>query len=840
MAHARILTAAAVALFLAPLAAQDPGPGAPKPAGEAPGAGDPQARARDAVARELPKLRDPAVQAGLAAALARALEARRGDLSGASRDAAARAFEGDVEKALADTAGPTLARALAAPLAASLLEAGRAGPLEGPEALAGAVTRLLGSEDAAAIFERLVRPTLLASRDTRPEKVRLGEELAAIEARIAREEQSLSEARAAAAAGLQKLRQAQVLEGLGRSLAEAFTARRDEIRGEQIAAVADELEREASRMIAEASAPVLASVLAGHVSSAFLDAARKPSIDGPALLKGVLEDVVGNEPPDAVFDALLRPGLSQALTEAEARRQVVRDRLEAIARQEARLRSGIPMGMVEIPAGTYRIGIDDADIRALAQALGYRTQMEAVLHAYHSSPSRTETLPAFYIDENEVICRWYLAYLAEHPRAMVPRYWPNGRCPDDWLDRPLTGISFEQAVAFARWMGRRLPTEVEWEAAARSPTGTGRSQEKYFWTWGDKWDPRQIRCNFDGALSHPARALVRDGFPKLTPPGTFPDSRTLQGVNDLLGNANEFTTTPFLPYKGFKRVEINKRSLSEADFDEEMVTVRGGDFGKKDILVTTFARWGIRPQVTANYVGFRTAASKDRGADLFAYLAADGDILSWQADYHPLPSDQLVGRRGALFHLEDPTWFYCLQSGGFDVEAELPCSARYVAAASRVAEDFRDLNTLRQLARGAPEEAIAIGYIKLDYPSLDPPLPAGHYFVRWQNSVKKVEETEDTADGGGPKPRTGPPKKPVMLPEALLVEQRGVKDPAVVRIESFPPPIVSAQIPTRIAKSPGSDLLEFTFAFPIKYQAKKTFSVTLRLRFASEVVQALE
>jgi len=153
--------------------------------------------------------------------------------------------------------------------------------------------------------------------------------------------------------------------------------------------------------------------------------------------------------------------------------------------------AGAPSGMLLVPGGTYRTG---GEIR----------------------PLRDVALDSFYIDSTEVTVRAYQLYvLADSTRRRTPPW----RSPPD-PDWPVTGVLWTEAQQFCAWrMGGRLPTEDQWEAAARGPQG---------WTypWGNLWEP--------------GHANAGSQADSLTRVGRYPSGRSFVGAVDMIGNAWEW------------------------------------------------------------------------------------------------------------------------------------------------------------------------------------------------------------------------------------------------------------------------------------------------------------
>lgn len=187
----------------------------------------------------------------------------------------------------------------------------------------------------------------------------------------------------------------------------------------------------------------------------------------------------------------------------------------------------------------------------------------------------------------------------DKPRV-EPLYWA---AEQDWGTglftqtdlHPVVGVTYYEAEAYCKWAGARLPTEAEWEKAARW-TGT----HSNIWPWGDTWDPK--KCN-----NSPIHRPARGGVNKLqsSPVGSFPDGASPCGCMDMVGNGWEWVSDWAVSYAG-----------SPASFDHTNAFrfVRGGcwddDAGP---CRCAFREWYLPPDSTGtgpgdcDYVGFRIA-----------------------------------------------------------------------------------------------------------------------------------------------------------------------------------------------------------------------------------------
>jgi iron(II)-dependent oxidoreductase len=156
-------------------------------------------------------------------------------------------------------------------------------------------------------------------------------------------------------------------------------------------------------------------------------------------------------------------------------------------------------------------------------------------------------------------------------------------------DEPVVHVCLYEAQAYAAWAGRRLPTEAEWEKAARWDPVSQRSRR---YPWGDE-DPTPERANLGQLHLRPA------------PAGSYPAGASPYGVHQLIGDVWEWTSSTFGPYAGFEVFPYAE--YSKVFFGEDYYVLRGGSFGTDRAACRgTFRNWDypIRRQI---FAGFRTA-----------------------------------------------------------------------------------------------------------------------------------------------------------------------------------------------------------------------------------------
>jgi len=171
------------------------------------------------------------------------------------------------------------------------------------------------------------------------------------------------------------------------------------------------------------------------------------------------------------------------------------------------------------------------------------------------------------------------------------RWWRTWFGADEPVppEEPVCHVGYHEAAAFARWAGKRLPTEAEWEKAARFDPATGRSRR---YPWGDD-DPTPAHANLGQRHLRPA------------PAGSYPAGASPLGVRQLIGDVWEWTSTAFAGYPGFAAFPY--REYSEVFFGGEHKVLRGGSFGTDEAACRgTFRNWDypIRRQI---FAGFRCA-----------------------------------------------------------------------------------------------------------------------------------------------------------------------------------------------------------------------------------------
>ncbi len=221
-----------------------------------------------------------------------------------------------------------------------------------------------------------------------------------------------------------------------------------------------------------------------------------------------------------------------------------------------------PDGMVYVAGGTFEMGRNDGD--------------------EYERPAHSVTVSSFYIDKYEVTREQYAKFI-EATNRLPPSTWVNGRYPPDEAQLPVVGVNWIEANAYAQWAGKRLPTEAEWEFAARGTDGR-------LYPWGDEWRPDIVN----------AGKTVR----KFVEVGSHPENASPSGAYDMAGNAWEWTASTLAAYPG--------GAISQQNAGDYKI-IRGGSSPKNPQEATVTFRGYVLPRGENvddyNSTGFRCVIS---------------------------------------------------------------------------------------------------------------------------------------------------------------------------------------------------------------------------------------
>jgi len=249
-------------------------------------------------------------------------------------------------------------------------------------------------------------------------------------------------------------------------------------------------------------------------------------------------------------------------------------------------RAAIPFGW-DNEFGRHRIEVEafeidvhnvtNADFLEFVDAGGYRTRELWSETGWEWRECEGIAHPAFWVRDGS---RWDWRGMFEN--IALPPAWP-------------VYVSGEEAAAFARWRGRRLPTEAEYHRAAFGTPGRSDTDAERDFPWGDA-APDATRGNFDFASWEPV------------PVGARPLGASAWGVQDLVGNGWEWTSTAFAPFRGFESM-ASYPEYSADFFDGQHYVIKGASPATaRELVRRSFRNW-FRPNYPFVYAKFRTAIS---------------------------------------------------------------------------------------------------------------------------------------------------------------------------------------------------------------------------------------
>ncbi len=254
--------------------------------------------------------------------------------------------------------------------------------------------------------------------------------------------------------------------------------------------------------------------------------------------------------------------------------------------------------MVLVPAGPFTMGSDPELGLAACQALRIGLEDECQLSWYEDeAPVHTVTLDDFYIDQYEVTNAQYAACVdvgvcdpAESSSYTRNSYYDN----PEYNQYPVIGVDWSQARTYCEWRGDRLPTEAEWEKAAR-----GTDERQY--PWGNEFDGSRLNfcdssCEFDWANQE-----YDDGYADTAPVGSYPDGVSPYNVYDLGGNVWEWVQSEYQPYP--YQADDGRENLNSTN----VRVLRGGSWSFVGLNTRASNRYVNESASTINVIGFRCA-----------------------------------------------------------------------------------------------------------------------------------------------------------------------------------------------------------------------------------------
>lgn len=260
--------------------------------------------------------------------------------------------------------------------------------------------------------------------------------------------------------------------------------------------------------------------------------------------------------------------------------------------------------MVWVPPGTFTMGMNAAEATSIASSLGY-SHYHAIA-AEEWFPARLRFVSGYFVDKYEVTCGQWNRYTNETKYvSMLPKGPPSA--PGGQIDRfPATSVTWAEAQQYANWFGKQLPTEAQWEKAARGTDGR-------WYPWGNE-PPTAERGCFPLGDKPAAYAM---------PVGSFPAGASPYGCLDMAGNVYEWTSEWLEAYPNNPE---SKRMLSYTG--HRCGALRGGSFYHAMHALGCAKRFGLEPGETYYHIGFRTVWEPPEGYFKSAQFKRDAGGLN--------------------------------------------------------------------------------------------------------------------------------------------------------------------------------------------------------------------
>ena len=239
--------------------------------------------------------------------------------------------------------------------------------------------------------------------------------------------------------------------------------------------------------------------------------------------------------------------------------------------------------MVFVPAGPFVRGSNEGQIAAWTAACGGGCRNDEFLD---EAPQRTINLSSFFIDRTEVTVEQFKEFVAatgyqttaERKGDPIQYTWRQFDAPDR-QDHPVRWMSWDDASAYCQWAGKRLPTEAEWEKAARGADGRS-------WPWGNEWD--------DGRVPHNNASAV----------ASYPNGASPYGALGMAGNVWEWVADWYSA--NYYGAAPDSDPAGPAQTSDKVL--RGGGFNNANWAMRTSHRHLGGPQGYSSDHGFRCAA----------------------------------------------------------------------------------------------------------------------------------------------------------------------------------------------------------------------------------------
>ncbi len=402
-----------------------------------------------------------------------------------------------------------------------------------------------------------------------------------------------------------------------------------------------------------------------------------------------------------------------------------------------------PLDMVKVPAGKTVLGLSKKEVEEFGE--GDPTVMR---NLSASMPKHTprEMVPEFFCDKCEVTNAQWKAYLDATGRKpsndLKTLAWGKGpdggmSYPENQARFPVRNVSYYEACEFARWCGKRIPTELEWMRAAGGDDG-----RRY--AWGDEWNPK----------------LCQNRRNSMVAVGSYPDGASPFGILDMTAGVWEWTSSPYVEYDKFKAITLKigrEKKTVRPDFDHRYYVLKSGHYHLGDVPNMLAIRDKFAPSNNFDSVGFRCIKSPDPGIDIFNHAREE------------LNSKYMVDKKW------DTRNFYAVEIEEVDPKMAVITNYDHFV----IAPVERQLVSISKIVKESQEEYFPIGLISLSRALEEPNLPAGAYTLVYRHKSQKpaavapadVTVADETKKEGVEEAKEEEEEKPA-VPEEETEEQK--------------------------------------------------------------------
>jgi len=264
--------------------------------------------------------------------------------------------------------------------------------------------------------------------------------------------------------------------------------------------------------------------------------------------------------------------------------------------------------LVLVPAGDFEMGLNSDVALEECEKLFFGGSCPPDMYK-NEEPVHNVFLDEYYIDQTEVTNLLYRQCVNAGICSLPGK--TNLYNDQSYNNYPVAGVTWEQAKTFCEWRGARLPTEAEWEKAARGIDGR-------LYPWGDEFDGSLANfCDTNCTGTTWSNHEIDDGYPGIAPVGSYPDGASPYGVQDLAGNVYEWVSDWYS--ETFYQESPNKNPQGPESGQKRVL--KGGshfDFGGD---LHTSRRIGSKPSDSVSNVGFRCAGSLENNWSTHTYLS---------------------------------------------------------------------------------------------------------------------------------------------------------------------------------------------------------------------------